>query len=62
MAQKTDQYSDQPAREPWVTAQDLAALAGIGCTAAGAHEVWGLGVALMVAGGLLLAAVVAARI
>jgi len=56
-----DQQDDK-AREPWITVQDVAALAGIGCSAAGAHEIWGLGVALMVGGGLMLAAVVAARI
>jgi hypothetical protein len=55
------EQQDDKTREPWVTFQDVVALAGIGCTAAGAHEVWGLGVALMVGGGLMLAAVVAAR-
>lgn len=62
MAKQNDQQDRPTPREPWITAQDVAALAGIGLSAAGAHEVWGLGVALMVAGGLLLAAVVAARI
>jgi len=56
------QQTDQQPREPWVTFHDVAALAGIGCTAVGAHEVWGLGVALMVGGGLMLAAVMAARL
>jgi len=56
-----EQDETQP-REPWITVQDVAALVGIGCTAAGAHEVWGLGVALMVGGGLLCTAVLAARL
>jgi hypothetical protein len=56
------EQQDDKTREPWVTFQDVAALAGIGCTAAGAHQVWGVGIALMVGGGLMLAAVVAARL
>lgn len=56
------QHSEQQQREPWITFQDVAALVGIGSTAAGAHQVWGPGVALMVGGGLMLAAVVAARL
>jgi len=48
-------------RDPLITARDVFALSGIALVAGGAYVTWGLGVALMAGGILLLLTAMVAR-